>query len=86
MATLTTLNAASPLNASDDSYLSFTADLTESLTSALDNVDTDFGNMDTLTWDVEYSITGTPTDDTYDLSIRIINGATILAPTSKRLS
>ena len=80
MATLTTLNAASPLNASDNVYLSFTADVgPESLTRALDNTNADFGTMDTLTWAVEYSVTVVPGDDVYGLSIRIINGATILA-------
>ena len=79
MAVLTTLNAASPLNASDNTYLTFTADLTETLNRALDNVDADFASMDSLTYNVEYSVTAVPADDTYQLSIRIVDGATILA-------
>jgi len=80
MATLTTLNAASPLDASDNTYLTFTTDTdAETLSRALDNVDADFLSMDTLTHSVEYSLTGANDDDVYDLSIRIVNGATILA-------
>ena len=79
MAVLTTLNAASPLNASDNTYLTFTADSTETLNRALDNVDADFASMDSLTFNVEYSVTAVPADDTYQLSIRIVDGATILA-------
>ena len=79
MATLTTLNAASPLDASDNTYLTFTQDVTETLNRAVDNTDADFGTMDTLTYNVEYSVTTTPTDDTYQLEVRIVSGATILA-------
>lgn len=80
MATLTTLNAASPLDLSDDVYLTFTVDTDlEVLSRALDDVDTDLLNMDTLTFNAEYSLTGANDDDTYSLRIRIVNGTTILA-------
>ena len=80
MATLTTLNAATPLDASDTTRTAFTASVvTETLTFALDNTDADFGTMDTLTYSVQYRMSGAPTDDTFDLDIRIMNGATVLA-------
>jgi len=76
MPTLTTLRAASPLNASDDSRLIFTQDVTEVLTRDLDNVDADFGTMDAgLTWTVEESENATGNDDSYTLQIRIRNAA-----------
>ncbi len=79
MVALPTLNGASPLNASDDSRLLFTADASpETLSRALDDTPTDFGNMDTLSWQVEYRQQGRG-DDTLLLGIRIVNGATILA-------
>jgi len=56
MAVLTTLHAASPLDASNDTRLVFTTDSDETLSRALDNVDADFASMDSLTFDVEYSL------------------------------
>jgi len=79
MATLPTITGASPINASNNTYTNFTVDLTETLTNALNNTPTDFGNMDTLSWTIEYSLQAARTDDTYALAIRIVNGATILA-------
>lgn len=81
MATLTALNAASPLDASDDSRLLFTNDTDETLSRALDDVDADFLRMDALLWLVEYRLVGGlgVDPDTYELAIRIVNGATILA-------
>jgi len=79
MATLTTLNAASPLDASDNTYLTFTANATETLTRALDDVNADLASMDTLTFDVEYSLTAAGDDDIQELLIRIMNGTTVLA-------
>lgn len=79
MATLGPINAASPLDASDNTRLSFTADITpEVLSRALDNVPADFGTMDTLSWAVEYRQQNMA-DDTIALNIRIMNGATVLA-------
>lgn len=79
MATLTTLYAASPLESDDANRLAFTDDTTETLSRALDNVDADFGNMNTLTWLVQARTSGAGTNDIYQLLIRIVNGATILA-------
>ena len=79
MADLGTLNGASPLNASDDVRLTFTADTTETQTSALDNTAFNFQSMDTLSWQVEYRLSGVWDTDVYDLDIRIMNGATVLA-------
>ena len=79
MAVLTTLNAASPLDASDNTYLSFSTDANETLSRAVDNVDADLGNMDSLTWSVEHALVGGFNDDVYTLSIRIMSGATVLA-------
>src|SRR3990167_6270167 len=79
MPALTTLHAASPLDADDQSRLAFTNDLTETLSRALDNVNSDFATMDDLTWTVQARRSGMPVDDTYALAIRIVNGATILA-------
>ena len=79
MTALPALNAASPLDLSDDNRLTFTADLDETLNRALDNTPADFGTMDDLSWQVEYRVNAAPDDDTYDLNIRIVNGATILA-------
>ena len=79
-ADLTTLNAASPLNASDATRTAFTSSIvTETLTFALDNTDADFKTMNSLTYSVQYRMSGAPTDDTFDLDIRIMNGATVLA-------
>ena len=79
MATLTPLQAASPLDSSNDVRLAFTDDLTETLSRALDDTDADFATMTTLSHRVEYRVSAAPGDDTYGLSIRIVNGATILA-------
>lgn len=79
MADLGTLNGASPINASDDTRHSFTADLTETASFALDNTPADFATMDSLSWQVEYARANAGGDDQYDLAIRIVNGATILA-------
>jgi len=78
--TLTTLHAASPLDASDNTYLTFTANVTEILSRAMDNIaDGDFVTMDTLSIDVEYSLTGPGDDDVQQLLVRIMNGTTVLA-------
>lgn len=80
MATLTTLNAASPLDASDNTYLTFTANATEILTRAMDTIaDGDFVTMDSLSIDVEYSLTAAGDDDIQQLLVRIMNGTTVLA-------
>jgi len=79
MTTLPTLNGASPIDTSDDNRLTFTADLTETLSRALDNTPSDFTSMDDISWQVEYRVSAAPDDDTYDLAIRIVNGGTILA-------
>ena len=80
MATLTTLNAASPLNASDAARAEFVnATTPQVLSYALDNVDTNFDTMDTLTFSIQYRLSEASVDDTFDLNIRIVNGATILA-------
>lgn len=79
MATLTTLYGASPLNLDDANRLAFTADTTETLSRALDDVNSDFGTMATLNWTVQARTAAAGSDDTYQLLIRIVNGATILA-------
>ena len=78
MTALGTLVPASPLDASDDSRLLFTDDTDETLTRALGDTPVDFGNMDTSSWLVEYRQQGY-VNDTLDLDIRIMNGATVLA-------
>lgn len=79
MTTLPQLNAASPLDSSDNTRLAFSNDTTETLSRALDDTPTDFGNMDTLSIVAERSLALALSDDTYGLSARIVNGATILA-------
>lgn len=79
MATLTPISAASPLDASDDSRHTFTAGTTETASFALaDIADSLFETMSSASWTVEYLQSGR-SDDTLSLSIRIVNGATILA-------
>jgi len=81
MATLTTLGAASPLNASDNTYHTFAAQRNGSASFALDNIaDTDFVTMDTLTVDIECALTGTG-DDGHQLLCKITraDGTTLLA-------
>lgn len=79
MADIGTITGAAPLNASNDTYTTFTDDLTQTLTNALNDTPADLGNVDTLNWTIEYSLRAARTDDTYALAIRIVNGATILA-------
>lgn len=82
MATLTPISAASPLDADDTTYHTFNNDTGESAAYALDNVDSDFLSMNTLSWSVVAAIRDTiPVSggDDYTLGIRIVNGATILA-------
>ena len=82
MTTLTPISAATPLNADDTTYHTFTNDTSESASYALDNVDSNFGTMNTLSWSVVAAIRDNiPASggDTYALGIRIVNGATILA-------
>ena len=79
MTALPTLTGAAPIDVSNDTYQSFTADLDQVITSALDNMPFDFSTMDDLSWQIEYSMAGGVNDDTYDLGVRIVNGATILA-------
>ena len=80
MTALPSTYGASPLDAIDASYASFANDTDgDIITNALDNMPSDFDSMDTgLAWHVSYSVVGR-SDDTYGLSVRIINGATILA-------
>lgn len=78
MTALGTLTGASPLNANDASRLLFTTNTTETLSRALDDTPANFGNMNTLSWQVDYRQSGRA-DDTLSLGIRIVNGATILA-------
>jgi hypothetical protein len=85
--TLTTLNAASPLDADDASRLLFTIDAntTEVLSRDLDNVDTDFVSMDSgLTWTVQERENTTGGDDTvvYSIAIRDSGGTVVLAGAS----
>ena len=86
MATLTDLHAASPLNADDGSRHTFTADTDlEIATFALDDVDADLGNIDTLEWVVQARMSGTLTgSDQYGFTICIRNAAgdTVLAGAS----
>ena len=79
MTALGTITPVAPLDASDDSYLSFSVDLAETLSTVWNDTPADFGNMNSLSWQVEYSLVAARTDDTYGLNIRIVNGATILA-------
>lgn len=78
MAALTPLNAVSPLDASDNTYHSFTVDITETTSFALDDVDTDFLSMDTASWTIEYRQQNRA-DDTVGLSLRVMSGAIVLA-------
>lgn len=83
MATLPTLSVPSggATASSDDTYASFTIDTTETLNSTLSGIPADFESMDGLNWTFEYNQTGRDASnpDTYALSVRIVNGATILA-------
>lgn len=72
------INAASPLDASDDSRLIFTNDTDETLSRALDNMPTDFVTMDFCNMRVEYRQQGR-VDDTLILGVRIMNGTQVLA-------
>lgn len=79
MPALSGIRAASPLNASNDSRLLFTAGTTETLNRALDDTPFDFETMDSgLQITVEYRQAGR-SDDQLGLSVRIVNGGTILA-------
>lgn len=78
MATLTPINAASPLNASDNTRHAFTQRATETTSFALDNVDADFETMLTASWTIEYRQQGR-SDDTLSLGLRVMSGATVLA-------
>lgn len=71
---LPTLRGASPLNASDDNRLIFTNNTSETLNSDFDDTPADFGNMDTLSWQVEYRQQGL-NDDTLALGIVIVDSA-----------
>lgn len=81
--TLTAIQAAANWEADDTAYVDFTNPQSggspQTLSRALDDVDGDFGNMDTLLWKVTYFLSGTAGDDTYQLTVRIVNGGTILA-------
>lgn len=79
MATLTPIQGASPLDANDSSYATFTDDLTQTLSYAVDDVDADLASMDSLSWQIDYSLRAARTDDTYALALRIMSGATVLA-------
>jgi len=82
-ATLTALQGAANWEADDTSYVDFTNPQTggspQTLSRALDDTDADFETMLTLSWKVTYFLSATGGDDTYQLLIRIVNGATILA-------
>lgn len=78
MATLTPINAASPLNASDNTRHAFTVRATETTSFALDNVDADFDTMLTASWTIEYRQQGR-SDDTLSLGLRVMSGGTVLA-------
>lgn len=83
MATLTALQAASPLDANDGTRLAFTANTdNEVLERALDNVDADFLDMDTLSWQVDYRQQNR-SDDTLGLGIAIVVGTKVLAGASE---
>ena len=80
MATLSATYAASPLDSDNASYHTFTDDTDLETTSyALDNMPGDFGDMVSLSWEVDYSLRAALTNDTYGLDVRIMNGATVLA-------
>lgn len=81
MADLGTWTPASPLNASNNTYVTHTEDTDLDLQSTgMTTLPADFSSMATLFAQVEYSLTGTGTpDDDYDLYWRIVNGGTILA-------
>jgi hypothetical protein len=82
-ATLTPLQGAANWEADDTNYVDFTDPQSggspQTLSRALDDVDADFETMLTLSWEVTYFLSGVGGDDTYQLLIRIVNGATILA-------
>lgn len=73
-----TLGAGGNIATSNDVYLSFAQDTTETQSVALNDTDIEFLTMNTVDWTVEYSQNATG-DDTLSLGIRIVNGATILA-------
>lgn len=81
MATLTPINAASPLDTSNDTRAAFAAgsnNSSETLSFALDNVDELFESMTTASWTIEYRQQGR-SDDTLTLRLRVMSGATVLA-------
>jgi hypothetical protein len=78
-----TLNTmyATGLAINDNGYAFFNADTNNDLIdrTLIENTNADFVSMDTLSWAVDFDIDPVPVDDVYSLSIRIVNGATILA-------
>lgn len=53
-------------------------DGTQETSFSLDNVDSDLSNVDTLSWEVRWGLTGTD-NDTYHFDMAIYSGATLLA-------
>lgn len=79
MATLPTTNAASPLDAEDASYSSFTASTNNEVISVANlSMPADFATMDTLTASCRANVFNY-SDDTVSFRIRIMNGSTVLA-------
>ena len=68
------------ISAADGNYATSqpAKDITQETSFALTNVDSDLGNVDTLSWAVRFGIAGI-TDDTYHLDCAIYSGATLLA-------
>lgn len=84
MTVLSAIYGASPLNNSDSTLFTFTTDTTEvSTVTALDNTPGDFATMDDtgFTLHVRYALTGTRSDDVYELLAGITDsgGTTMLA-------
>jgi len=80
MTVLGTVVPITPLEADDTTYHNFTNDIDLEVASyALGDMPGDFGNMDDLSYDCIYLVSGAPSDDVYGLNIRITNGGTILA-------
>ena len=89
--TLPTLNAASPWDADDTTYHTFTNDTdNESQGYAMDNVPANFDNMvNDTTFTVVANLRDTPPGtgpDTYSLEIYIANGSTMLAGNTSTLA
>lgn len=80
MATLPTIFGASPLNADDATRLLFFVDTDlQVISTALDNMPSLFETMNSLSYQLQWRTNITGIDDSIGLSMRVMNGSTVLA-------